>query len=117
MYERNGARPARIAIAILLSGLALSLAAAVFSLASDQATIIGRFVPDSVAYPAHVGLARLILQVSPTSSAGQWLRAASHADSDDRLDAAANGLATARRQSSYDWDLDDRLCTQFVHAA
>jgi hypothetical protein len=110
--------PTRIA-ALGLAVLILPLLAAGASLFSEDATPLGSVVPDGVAYRAHTAIATTLslVQVAPSVSASQWLRAASHADSADQLNAVATGLSNTRRRSGFSWDMDDRLCTQFADAS
>jgi hypothetical protein len=90
----------------------------VVTLSSPGATVFGRFVPDGVAYWFHVGLASGLtqLRLAPLASASQWLRAASHSATTEDAQRMANGLAAARSQGASDWNVDDMLCTSFVHA-
>lgn len=114
-----GRRLRRTAIATSFAAIVAFVTAAYVSLASDNATVIGRFVPDSVAYESHVMLGGLLAAAGrwPDKTANQWVRAASHARSQAQLEATTTGLAQARAQSNFAWEVDDRLCSEFVNAS
>jgi len=64
---------------------------------------VDRFLQrDRLAYPVHAALGTAInrLNVSPAAAGAQWLKAASHARSDDQLARTVAGIAEARARDS-----------------
>jgi hypothetical protein len=114
----RGRRPLRLVLCGFIMLLVLTIPTAV-TLMSPGGTTFGRFVPGRATYWFHVGVASGLNAVglAPVASASQWVRAASHAETSDELQRTAQGIAVARVQGASDWNMDDMLCSSFLHAA
>lgn len=85
------------------------------SIVSPRPLILGRLLPDGPVFRVHAAIAGALSwsDRAPLTSVTQWERAASHATSESQVEMVANGIDAVRRQSSFDWALDDHLCASF----
>ncbi|MGH2457657.1 MAG: hypothetical protein ACRDIY_02185 [Chloroflexota bacterium] len=89
-----------------------------FVLASPDAVAPG-LLPDPIAYQTHaaLGTALNLLGASPSAAGVQWLKAASHARTDDEVAEAARGIVAARTRSPDPEALDASLCRIVEHGS
>jgi hypothetical protein len=67
-------------------------------------------LPNALAYPTHAALGTVFRDGSPSRSASQWLKAASHARGPDEIRRAGAGIAAALRRSPPTDHLDLDVC-------
>jgi hypothetical protein len=83
----------------------------VVALAPPDENLLPSRLPNALAYPTHAALGGVFRILSPSRSANQWLKAASHARSPDDVRRAGDGIAAALRRSPPLDHLDLDVCT------